>query len=62
MMIILEPNELENSTCEEIYEKKKSIEKFINDYENNNIPREDYLVKPSPQTKYKMFKDCLIEI
>ena len=62
MMIILEPNELENSTCEEIYEKKKSIEKFINDYENNNIPREDYLVKPSPQTKYKMCKDCLIEI
>ena len=30
--------ELENLTPEELYERKKGLEKFINDYENNNLP------------------------
>jgi len=54
--------ELENLTPEELYERKKGLEKFINDYENNNLPQQDYLVKPSPQTRYGLYKEYLNEV
>lgn len=54
--------ELENLTPEELYERKKGLEKFINDYENNNLPQQDYLVKPSPQTRYGLYKEYLDEV
>ena len=38
------------------------LEKFINDYENNNLPQQDYLVKPSPQTRYGLYKEYLNEV
>lgn len=54
--------ENENLTIKELYEKKQDLEKFINDYENNNLPQQDYLIKPSPKTRYDLSKEYLIEI
>lgn len=54
--------ENENSTIKELYEKKQALKKFINDYENNNLSQQDYIVKPSPKTRYDLSKEYLIEI
>lgn len=64
MMISLEEykKELKNLTLEELSERKQKLEKFINDYENNNLSEQEYLVKPSPKTKYELFKEYLDEV
>lgn len=64
MMISLEEykKELKNLTLEELSERKQKLEKFINDYENNNISEQEYSVELSPQTKYKLFKKYLDEV
>lgn len=43
--------ELKNLTLEELSERKEKLEKFINDYENNNLSEQ----------KYKLFKEYLGE-
>lgn len=64
MMISLEEyrKELENLTLEELSERKQKLEKFINDYENNNLSEQEYSDELSPQTKYKLFKEYLDEV
>lgn len=64
MMISLEEyrKELKNLTLEELSERKQKLEKFINDYENNNLFEQEYSVELSPQTKYKLFKEYLDEV
>lgn len=54
--------ELKNLTLEELSERKEKLEKFINDYENNNLSEQEYLVKPSPKTKYELYKEYLDEV
>lgn len=44
--------ELKNLTLEELSERKEKLEKFINDYENNNLSEQ----------KYKLFKEYLGEV
>lgn len=54
--------ELKNLTLEELSERKEKLEKFINDYESNNLSEQEYLVKPSPKTKYELYKEYLDEV
>lgn len=54
--------ELKNLTLEELSERKEKLEKFINDYENNNLSEQEYLVKPYPKTKYELYKEYLDEV
>lgn len=54
--------ELKNLTLEELSERKEKLKKFINDYENNNLSEQEYLVKPSTKTKYELYKEYLDEV
>jgi len=62
MMVIPDREELKKLSEEELNNRRIAIVEYISNYENNKIPQEEYYVKPSPQTKYKLYKEYLKEI
>ncbi len=53
---------LENESVEVLNKKKEDLIKFIDDYENNRLSSLAFMIEPSPQVKYEMYKEYLKEV